>query len=421
MQPPTSGGWIEVRRCLVCGSSELAPVGERTDGIRVLKCATCHMGFVERYPEDLSVLYSDAYFKGHPGEASVGYAEYESMAAHSTRWAARAVSLVCGGGDVLDLGCANGDLLTHLAPGLGRFGIEPNAAMAERCRAAGIGIVGSDVGDPAILEPNRGRFAVVTAISVLEHLADIGRGLRHARAMLGLDGVLLFEVPILSDTIDSGVWFRSSLEHVYYPTQVGLQNLVSSALGRSLEGSEVAIEGYGPTYVGMVAMSDAAQPQVSHACEVLFRTPPDELTDPLEVSARFMLDVVHAARRTPAALRLLTRVDAGDLDPAIRGRLVEQWGADVAAKGALVDEAGMLRSMNAQLKGWVGELERARDHFRAQAENWEREAGALRSMNAELKGWVGELERARDHFRTQAENWEREARAHLEVKPPARS
>src|SRR5579864_6249918 len=117
------------RACAVCGSLEASLLGQRSDGVNVLRCRECGMGVIETVPDDLMSLYSEAYYgTGQAGcapEARPGYEDYAYTAEHGTAWAAALVRLFCpNGGRVLDIGCADGHLLKKLGPGYDLYGIE---------------------------------------------------------------------------------------------------------------------------------------------------------------------------------------------------------------------------------------------------------------------------------------------------------
>src|SRR3954453_4177930 len=109
--------------------------------------------------------------------------------------------------------------------------------MARLAAARGVVLLGRDLLEPGSCEANERHFDVITAIAVFEHLRDIRQGFAAALRMLREDGILLFEVPLLAGDAENSVWLRSSLEHVWYPTERGLRWLVEDELGADLLGS----------------------------------------------------------------------------------------------------------------------------------------------------------------------------------------
>ena len=237
-------------RCCVCRGTIVAWTVERSDKKRVLFCAGCGMGSIEHPPADTSIFYGDGYYQ-HLGSGDVGYVDYEFTAEHGLSWAAAVVQLLKPGGRILDVGCADGTLLTKLPSTFTCFGIEVNARMAAAATAAGVDMIGSDLLDPLITRAWRGAFDVVTAIAVFEHLGDVRRGVAAALELLKPDGLLLFEVPYISTRHDNRVWFESSLEHIFYPSGDCLHRLAAE-LGAWLIGSEVPVRGYASNFIGIL-------------------------------------------------------------------------------------------------------------------------------------------------------------------------
>src|SRR5687767_14506280 len=123
---------IPVTTCPICGGNSFGTLGERSDGITVLQCERCRMGFVAQRPADTSVFYSDEYYAGGSSSA-VGYTGYERVAAHSLAWAAELIRLLRQEGKILDVGCADGYLLTSLSGSYEPYGIEVNERLFRQC------------------------------------------------------------------------------------------------------------------------------------------------------------------------------------------------------------------------------------------------------------------------------------------------
>jgi SAM-dependent methyltransferase len=80
------------------------------------------------------------------------------------------VSLFAGSRDILDVGCGRGELLQLLAEqGVPGRGVDPNHAMVERCRAAGLDVTESDAVAYLETQPDESLGGLV-AIQVVEHL-----------------------------------------------------------------------------------------------------------------------------------------------------------------------------------------------------------------------------------------------------------
>ncbi|MDH6695247.1 class I SAM-dependent methyltransferase [Bradyrhizobium elkanii] len=223
----------------------------RTDHVAVLRCDECGLGVIEAIPDDLGSFYDDAYYGSQQVDCAVGYNDYQLMAEHGLSWAAELVCRLKDGGKILDIGCADGNLLKRLPSTFDLYGIEVNEGMIAHATDANITILGRDLLDPAIPETHALQFDCVTAIAVFEHLRDFRRGVQAALSLLKPDGFLLFEVPYISDTHQNRVWFESSLEHVFYPSGDSLRLLIEG-LGFHLVGGEIYIRDFASNFVGIV-------------------------------------------------------------------------------------------------------------------------------------------------------------------------
>lgn len=340
-------------RCAVCGCKELIPLVRRSDGIQVVRCTKCGMGVIDPIPDDLMALYGDGYYGAPQPEGSgtgQGYSDYTYTAEHGVSWAAALVKVLRpSGGRVLDIGCADGHLLTKLSPDYAVFGIEANVATGKVAAERGVVVVGRDLVDPVLIEHYGGSFDVITAIAVFEHLRDIRSGMQAALRLLRDDGVLLFEVPLMSSVHDNTVWLTSSLEHVWYPSEQGLRQLVETELDAQLVGTELFITGYASTYVGLV-FRKAADGQVIRelAARILLREGDPNSAD--EATARMLLHLVHAATATHSDVGVLATLPAAMFNPQVLRRLSEQWQADLWRLGLARAETNEAQARARQLE-----------------------------------------------------------------------
>ena len=206
-------------------------------------CDRCGMGVIAEVPADLDRFYGSDYY-GSEAAASVGYSDYEYMAEFGVAWAAALVGLLSHPGRILDIGSANGQFLRKLMPEYECFGIEVNLAAAEESHSYGIEVIARDIFDPKLLEEYSASFDVISALAVFEHVDDIRKAVEVAATLLKPTGLLLFELPLIETVTDDDVWFRSSLEHVWYPTRRGVESLFETAnlrlVGKSKRSSTLA-------------------------------------------------------------------------------------------------------------------------------------------------------------------------------------
>lgn len=242
-------------RCNICGSQSISKITKRIDDIEVCFCQTCGMGSIFPIPDDLSIFYEDGYYSGTL-DKSEGYSDYEEMAEHGVSWAAAMVQSFTKSGMALDIGCANGYLLRKLGPQFSCHGIEMNKEAADKATEYGVEIIGNDLFDPSIQRSYAESFDVITSIATFEHLRDFRGGVLASMKLLKRDGVLIFEVPLISTKHDNSTWFSSSLEHVYYPTISGINHLFSNVLKLPALGKEIYIDRYASTYIGVVTWDE---------------------------------------------------------------------------------------------------------------------------------------------------------------------
>lgn len=390
--------WVQLEACPICDSRDLSILRRRTDGIAVLQCAECRMGFVERRPADLRVFYGDEYYQ-KAGEASAeGYDDYSAVAAHSLAWVPHLLELLPGD-RILDVGCADGFLLRQLGSRFKRSGIEVNAAMARRCEAEGIEIIGQDICDPALTSVYGATFDVITAIATVEHLVDLRGALQNIRSLMAPGGIFIFEVPFLSQSHDNGIWFRSSLEHIFYPTIDGLNYVFRDVFGHPPIGGEVNIEEYGSVYVGMVTNAREPTAGLSQLYARAFAGPVAGLDGEKERRFRFFFDVIHAARTSPDLVQLIEDVAPSDLSLALLTRIGFLWWRDTQVRSTLAGTEAAKAFHEQQSSHWQSEAERteaAKAFHEQQSRNWQSEAEVQTAMNAALKDWIKKVEAARD-------------------------
>ena len=315
------------RLCNACGGPSFMMMGQRSDGIDVLRCEGCGLGVIDIVSSDLASLYDNAYYGVGDVESAFGYQDYRFTAEHGLSWAAAMVRLIKSGGRVLDIGCADGTLLAKLPDSFELYGIEVNALMAARAAAVGTTIIGGDLLAPNIAHRYCGSFDLVTAIAVFEHLVDLRRGIHVALQLLKPDGVLLFEMPYISEQHENRIWFESSLEHVYYPSGDSLRLLVES-LGAHLVGREVYIRDFASNFIGLAVRDSALIPGVQQLFARLTSTGKAVLTREQRL-ARLQLMLIHAAESTPELVSDLPELLAEAANPPLLQRVEQLWENDL--------------------------------------------------------------------------------------------
>jgi len=330
--------------CNTCGHDQYQRVETRGDGKRVLFCARCTMGAIEDPPPSTDVFYEDGYYGGVEG-GSKGYHDYELTAAHTQLWVQLFIAaLLEGPARILDIGCADGTMLQGLPERFDKHGIEANAVAARVAAERGVTMLASDVADPS-LAAFEGSFDVVTSIATFEHVLDMRGAFEVALRLLRPDGFLVFEVPLMSDSVNNKDWLEGSYEHIAYPTVGGLAYLLNGLPRVLWRGFESQIEGFSASYIGLVALSPRT---FERAAELLQAMCSDDEPAKLAIDARRLniaYKLVHCFKARPEhVLALPDLLEVAHSQPLLR-RLSQMWYADA------------LKARNA-------------DYHQQQAENW---------------------------------------------------
>jgi SAM-dependent methyltransferase len=354
--------------CNVCAHRRYSHAAERGDGRRVLFCANCGMGMIESPPADTSVFYQDGYYGGE-AHLEVGYTDYAFTAEHALLWARLLVQGLVDNGRVLDVGCADGFMLRGLGPTYETFGIEVNAHAAEKARQGGVRIIGNDVLVDLRVDEFKHHFDVITSIATFEHVLDL-RGAFHACLdALKPNGVLIFEIPLMSQTRDNKDWLEGSYEHIYYPTIQGIEALLGALHGYSFTGFESDIKGYSSTYIGAVASDPGAFARVEHLFRCMRQEAPAGLTEQ-ECNVNVAYHVVHSFRPSPERILALPALIEKTYSPRLITHLMQLWYADSTA------------ATNAE---W----------YKAQAANWKASFDNLQDVHSKQARYLNALEESK--------------------------
>lgn len=149
---------------------------------------------------------------------------------------------------LLDIGCGNGTFVSCArAAGFDAFGIDTSLPPRADCHAAGFLAVRSLTEQERLGE----RFAVVTLLNVIEHIAEPATFLQEVRRLVEPGSVLVLAHPLVNGSIYrachllfrmfgprmAGPWktllqWQSSAPHVFLPTLEGTLRLISATFGR---------------------------------------------------------------------------------------------------------------------------------------------------------------------------------------------
>lgn len=233
-------------RCALCGGpgEPAGTVAGRHAGrdFALRFCRPCGFAYVSDPLTDLSAVYDDAYYEGRGADPLVNYAaevaNARTVRRHEWRgilaWA-RSLVPVDQRTRWLDFGCGTGGLVAFLcASGVDAVGYEPGSGAARFRLAAGDRYL-----DAAALGRAGGRFDVVSAIEVVEHLLDPVAELRRLRTLLRPGGLLLL-------TTGNAAPYRERLARWRYVVpEVHISFFEPRGLARALEAA-----GFQPEFPG---------------------------------------------------------------------------------------------------------------------------------------------------------------------------
>ena len=191
----------QTEKCAVCGSVDVHEIGTKVGSFRkgyvfrFYQCAHCFFSFVGNPWTEYDRIYSQAYYSGDGADPLADYA-YELDNPNDTirQYEWRGILNIAGsllGADRnvtwLDYGCGHGGLVRYAnQAGLsGCIGFE-EGHIADVARRRGVPIVKRED-----LVDMHGKFDLVTAIEVIEHVPNPIEFLSSIRALLKPGGILL--------------------------------------------------------------------------------------------------------------------------------------------------------------------------------------------------------------------------------------
>lgn len=184
--------------CALCHSSKagviMTKAGRATgESFKVVRCSGCkHVYVSPRIADaDLNALYDEGYYRGEGFDKNVDYA------AAPTEWTLRenddiiatvseALSRPIAGARWLDVGCGMGQLVEAArAAGAGAVGFDESAVAVRACATRGLPVL--DLKD---IHDSTGTFDVVSAIQVIEHVADPIGFVKFLSSLVRVGGII---------------------------------------------------------------------------------------------------------------------------------------------------------------------------------------------------------------------------------------
>jgi SAM-dependent methyltransferase len=156
--------------CPVCGFQfqPLYRVERFTPALEILRCPNCGLQRLAEFPPDLKSLYGEGYYTGAAGYSYEDERDKEPYYDHVWRARLRTIHRhIPPPASLLDVGCSFGGFVEAASrAGYSAAGVDLSEYAVKQGRLRGRNLIHGDLSDVS------GRFDVITAIEVLEHLPD---------------------------------------------------------------------------------------------------------------------------------------------------------------------------------------------------------------------------------------------------------
>lgn len=226
--------------CDFCGSDDVCVEHIRGDGMRAVECVICGLAYLNPRPlvNLIPRFYEQDYFTGAAvargeGGLRLEIATTEKSGIVVEKRMLRPIELMNAqfGGlcnkDVLEIGCATGELLLMMANEGARVkGLEISSFAAAFARKRGLSVATGTVEDYVAGTYNT--FDVIMAFEVIEHVVSPTRFLENVAKLVRPNGLLILSTPnyTCADAFgDKWLGFTSSFEHLYFYTADVLKRL----------------------------------------------------------------------------------------------------------------------------------------------------------------------------------------------------
>jgi methylation protein EvaC len=182
-------------------------------------CSSCTMvQLMEEVPRER--MFHEAYPYVSSGSAS--------MRAHFEELAKRFLSTELTGDDpfIVEIGCNDGAMLKAVADaGVRHLGVEPSGGVADLAAAKGIRVRKSffEESTATDIRGQDGPADVIYAANTLCHIPYMSSVLSGVLALLGPDGVFVFEDPYFADIVERSSFDQIYDEHFYFFTARSVQ------------------------------------------------------------------------------------------------------------------------------------------------------------------------------------------------------
>ena len=218
------GASLEATDCPLCGDNRHSQVAVRADGLHIVRCQQCRLGFVNPRPtaDAIAAMYRQGYYGGRPGKP-IGYSYYRPSAtairaSPPYTWAFLADAGALEGARTLDVGCAFGHMVYWMQKsGARATGVDLSPGPVSWGRSK----LGLDLRNCTLeeLQEPDGSFDLITMVDLIEHLTDLRGFVSRLSSLLKPGGSVLIRTPNFGSFQIQGhrhTFLRFSLEHLLY-------------------------------------------------------------------------------------------------------------------------------------------------------------------------------------------------------------
>jgi SAM-dependent methyltransferase len=239
---------LEEIPCDFCGTREVANQFIRKDGMRVVECAQCGLAYLNPRPkpEFIPKFYEADYFTGAAAERGEGGLKCNlGPTPIDQKTDSRVMEIInekfggFEGKDVLEIGCATGDLLIQIKDAGARVrGLEISDFASDIARKRGLDVSTGTI--ESFVKGNKEIFDIVLVLEVIEHVLSPKRFIEDVSKIVKPGGVLLLSTPNYASAKrfrNEWLGFNMSFEHIYFYSVDLLMEMMSKE-GLTLEYSE---------------------------------------------------------------------------------------------------------------------------------------------------------------------------------------
>ena len=224
---------VPVLVCPLCGHSSFIPAG-RSAGHPVVRCEACQLHLLNPQPSEAELveIYHPTYsfFGAEPGaEACVSRVKQATADHYLDRLASAGMT----GGDLLEVGCGDGDFLARAAQRNFQVeGIDYSIHSCQKAQAKLGATARISRGEINLLADRRAAYDLCVAADVIEHVRQPAAFLRTVFDLLRPQGWVLIVTPNLDSLaarLMGSRWLEYKAEHLYYYTPKTLRRQLAQA------------------------------------------------------------------------------------------------------------------------------------------------------------------------------------------------